>query len=73
MIINSLYKSKNAREFGILGAILDLVLLLYIVISLGAGAFSKKEKKPEIKKYLRSIYFLLVIIALLGSILVLFL
>ena len=52
-------------KLGILITILFLVFLFFIVISLGAGAFSKKEKKPEIKKYLKSIYFLLVIIALL--------
>ena len=49
------------------------------VLGIGTGSTTNyfiellKEKKPEIKKYLRSIYFLLVIIALLGSILVLFL
>ena len=60
-------------KLGILITILSLVFIFFIVISFGAGAFSKKEKKPEIKKYLKSIYVLLVIIALLGSILVLFL
>ena len=58
---------------GILIAILFLVFLFFIVISLGAGVFSKKEKKPEIKKYLKSVYFLLAIIAVLGCVLVLFL
>ena len=48
-------------------------MIFFIVITLGAGGFLKREKKPEIKKYLKSIYFLLVIIALLGSVLVLFL
>ena len=60
-------------KLGILITILSLVFVFFIVISLGAGAFSSREKKPEIKKYLKSIYFLLVIIALLGSVLVLFL
>jgi len=60
-------------KLGILIAILFLVFLFFIVISLGAGVFSKKEKKPEIKKYLKSVYFLLTIIAVLGCILVLFL
>ena len=60
-------------KFGIFAVILILVFLFFIVISFGAGAFSKKEKKPEIKKYLKSIYVLLAIIAILGSILVLFL
>ena len=64
---------KMIGKLGILITILLLVFIFFIVISLGAGAFSKKEKKPEIKKYLKSIYVLLVIIALLGSILVLFL
>ena len=64
---------KMIGKLGILITILSLVFLFFIVISLGAGAFSKKEKKPEIKKYLKSIYFLLAIIAILGSILVLFL
>ena len=51
-------------KLGILITILSLVFLFFIVISLGAGGFSKKEKKPEIKKYLRSIYFLLAILVL---------
>tara|TARA_B100000965_G_scaffold372201_1_gene361712 strand:- start:222 stop:413 length:192 start_codon:yes stop_codon:yes gene_type:complete len=60
-------------KLGILLTILSLVFLFFIVISFGAGAFSKKEKKPEIKNYLKSIYVLLTIIAVFGSILVLFL
>ena len=60
-------------KLGILIAILSLVFLFFIVISLGAGVFSKVEKKPEIKKYLKSVYFLLAIIAVLGCVLVLFL
>ena len=64
---------KMIGKLGILITILSLVFIFFIVISLGAGAFSKSEKKPEIKKYLKSIYILLVIIALLGSVLVLFL
>ena len=60
-------------KFGILITILILVLFFFIVISLGAGRFSKKEIKPETKKYLRSVNILLVIIAIVGSILVLFL
>jgi len=42
-------------KFGILVAILVMVLLFYFVISFGAGYFSKGEKKPEIKKYLKSV------------------
>ena len=59
-------------KFGILLAILIMVLLFYFVISFGAGFFSKGEKKPEIKKYLRSVNILLVLIAIVGSVLVLF-
>ena len=60
-------------KLGILISILVLVLLFYIVISLGAGAFSKGELKPETKKYLKSENILLIIIAAVGAILVLFL
>ena len=60
-------------KLGILISILVLVLLFYIVISLGAGAFSKDKLKPETKKYLKSVNILLIIIALVGAILVLFL
>ena len=59
-------------KFEILVAILAMVLLFYFVISFGAGFFSKGEKKPEIKKYLRSVNILLVLIAIVGSVLVLF-
>tara|TARA_B100000965_G_scaffold89831_1_gene73019 strand:+ start:353 stop:544 length:192 start_codon:yes stop_codon:yes gene_type:complete len=60
-------------KLGILVSILVLVLLFYIVISLGAGAFSKDKLKPEIKKYLKSVNILLIIIAAVGTVLVLFL
>ena len=60
-------------KLGILISILVLVLLFFVVISLGAGAFSKDKIKPETKKYLKSVNILLVIIAVVGSILVLFL
>jgi hypothetical protein len=40
---------------------------------LGAGAFGKGDVKPETKKYLKSVNILLVIIAVVGSFLVLFL
>ncbi len=60
-------------KLGILISILVLVLLFYIVISLGAGAFSKDKIKPETKKYLKSANILLIIIATVGTILVLFL
>ena len=57
----------------ILAVILILVLLFYFVISLGAGAFSKKETNSRTKKYLKSVNILLSIIAVVGVILVLFL
>ena len=60
-------------KLGILISILVLVLLFYIVISLGAGAFSKNKLKLETKKYLKSVNILLIIIAAVGTILVLFL
>ena len=60
-------------KIGILVTILVLVLLFYLVISLGAGAFSKDKVRPETKKYLKSVNILLIIIAIVGSILVLFL
>ena len=59
-------------KLGILITILTLVLAFYFVISLGAGRFSKGETKPETKRYLRSVNILLIIIAVFGSILVLF-
>tara|TARA_E500000178_G_C16975765_1_gene733253 strand:+ start:345 stop:536 length:192 start_codon:yes stop_codon:yes gene_type:complete len=60
-------------KFGILVTILVLVLLFFLVISLGAGAFSKDKLKPETKKYLKSVNILLVLVAVVGTILVLFL
>ena len=60
-------------KFGILIAILVLVFIFFLVISFGAGAFSKKEIKSETKKYLKSVNILLVIIAVVGVVLVLFL
>ena len=58
-------------KLGILVAILSLVLLFYLVISFGAGVFTQKEKKPETKKYLRSVNILLILVAMVGTILVL--
>ena len=60
-------------KLGILITILVLVLLFFLIISFGAGAFSKEKVKPEIKKYLKSVNILLTIIAAVGVILVLFL
>ena len=59
-------------KFGILVAILVMVLFFYFVISFGAGFFSKSEQKPEIKKYLRSVNILLVFIAVVGIVLIFF-
>ena len=60
-------------KFGILVAILSLVLLFFIVISFGAGAFKRDGVKPETRRYLKSVNILLIIVAAVGSILVLFL
>ena len=60
-------------KFGIFTVIIILVFLFFVVISLGAGFFSKREKSPEIKKYLKSVNILLVFIIVVGSILMLFL
>jgi len=60
-------------KLGILISILVLVFIFFLVISFGAGAFSKKEIKTETKKYLKSVNILLTIIAVVGIILVLFL
>ena len=59
-------------KFGILVTILIMVSLFYFVISFGAGSFSKDKKKPEIKRYLKSVNILLLIIAVVGTILVFF-
>ena len=60
-------------KFGIYITILFLVFLFYLVIALGAGVFSKREKKPELKKYIRSVNILLVFIIIVGTFLMLFL
>ena len=60
-------------KIGILITILVLVLLFFFVISFGAGAFSKDKVKPETKRYLKSVNILLIVIAVVGAILVLFL
>ena len=56
----------------IFAVIIFLVILFYLVISFGAGLFSKK-KNPEVKKYLRSVNILLIFIAIIGTILIFFL
>ena len=60
-------------KIGIILVILVLVFTFYLVISIGAGKFSKGETKSETKKYLRSVNILLIIIALVGIVLSLFL
>ena len=60
-------------KFSILIAILTLVFLFYVVISFGAGAFKKEGVKPETKRYIKSVNILLLVVAVVGSILVLFL
>ncbi len=60
-------------KLGILITILVLVFIFFLVISFGAGAFSKKKIGSETKKYLKSVNILLAIIAIVGIILVLFL
>ena len=53
--------------------ILFLVFLFYIVISFGAGQFSKNKKNLEVKKYLRSVNMLLTFIIIVAAILMFFL
>ena len=60
-------------KFTIIGVILVLVFIFYLVISFGAGKFSKGESKSEIKKYLKSVNILLIVIAAVGLILTFFL
>ena len=60
-------------KLGIFVTIIVLVFLFFIVISYGAGLFSKGEKNPQIKKYLKSVNILLVLIVVVGAVLMLFL
>ena len=60
-------------KLGIYITILVLVFLFYLVIALDAGGFSKKEGRPEVKKYLRSVNILLIFIIIVGTFLMLFL
>ena len=60
-------------KLGIYITILVLVFLFYLVIALGAGVFSKREKKPEVKKYIMSVNILLIFIIIVGTFLMLFL
>ena len=60
-------------KFSLFVVVLVLVFCFYFVISLGAGVFSKKEKKPEVKKYIRSVNILLIFIIIVGTFLMLFL
>ena len=60
-------------KLGIFATIVILVFIFFIVISYGAGFFSKKKKNPQIKKYLKSVNILLVFIISVGTILIFFL
>jgi|TARA_B110000003_G_scaffold250030_1_gene262768 hypothetical protein len=60
-------------KLGIFATIIILVFLFFIVISYGAGFFSKKEKNPQIQKYLKSVNILLIFIIIVGTILTFFL
>ena len=60
-------------KLGIFVTIIILVFLFFIVISYGAGFFSKGEKSPQIKKYLKSVNILLIFIIIVGTILIFFL
>ncbi|MDC0353741.1 hypothetical protein OAM83_00820 [Candidatus Pelagibacter sp.] len=57
----------------IFAVIIFLVILFYLVISFGAGQFSKNKKNHEVKKYLKSVNILLIFIAVIGTILIFFL
>ena len=61
------------EKFSIFIVVVILVFLFYVVISFGAGIFSKKEKRPEIQKYLKSVNILLIFMIIVGAILTLFL
>tara|TARA_B100000686_G_C16424824_1_gene779049 strand:- start:431 stop:622 length:192 start_codon:yes stop_codon:yes gene_type:complete len=50
-----------------------LLIAFYVVITLGAGNKADKKKSPEIKKYLFGVRILIIIIAIVSSILWLFL
>ena len=54
-------------KLGIFVVIVALVFLFFLVISFGAGFFSKGEKKPEIKRYLKSVNILLIFIIFVGD------
>ena len=60
-------------KFEIFAVIIVLVFLFFLIISYGAGSFSKRDQKPEIKRYLRSVNILLIFIIIVGAILILFL
>ena len=60
-------------KLGIFVTIIVLVFLFFIVISYGAGLFSKGEKNTQIKKYLKSVNILLIFIIIVGTILIFFL
>ncbi len=60
-------------KLGIFATIVILVFLFFIVISYGAGFFSKGKKNPQIRNYLKSVNILLIFIIIVGTILIFFL
>ncbi len=60
------------EKLKLIGFIIFLVFLFFLVITGGAGAFSKKKASNDIKKYLKSVYKLLILIICVGAVLVLF-
>jgi hypothetical protein len=72
--ILNMHNLENMLErIEIFAVIIILVFLYFLVISYGAGFFSKREKTPEIKRYLKSVNILLIFIIIVGTILIFFL
>ena len=61
------------NKYEILAVIIVLLLAFYLVIYLGAGRKNKSKQSTEIKKYLFGVRILIIIIAIVSSILWLFL
>ena len=72
--ILNMHNLENMLErIKIFAVIIILVFLYFLVISYGAGFFSKGGRTPEIKRYLKSVNILLVFIIIVGTILIFFL
>jgi len=72
--ILNMHNLENMLErIEIFAVIIILVFLYFLVISYGTGFFSKGEKTPEIKRYLKSVNILLIFIIIVGAILIFFL